>query len=401
MLKSTIMWKEVSLIFIVSRLVILIVTWLTMSSTLTISSSHLPQVVVMYNNIHDVHAYFYAWWRWDAVHFINIASRGYDPGLTVFFPLWPLFISGLSHLLESVGWGNTAYYVAGIILANLCFYFALVLLYCLTEKQFSPRAARTTLLFLTFSPYALFFFAGYTESLFLLLSLATFFFLYHKGSWGWWLAGFCAALATITRETGCILIVPFLVLLVQRFWPVRTELYIHWRSLLHALLPLFLIPLGILIYMFYLNKTWGNPLLFSSEELTHWHRHLILPGLGLLSLLWSLLTSFSLSINTWFNSTDISFSLLPMIVLIIGWKHLPLHYSFFALAMIVFSISTIVVYSPKPLMSYPRYMLVIFPIFMLFPLWSKKPLVMRIILGVFFILFTYNIVQFVTNRWVA
>ena len=140
MLKSTTMWKEVSLIFIASRLVIIIVTCLTMSSTLTISSSNLPQVVVMYNNIHDVHAYFYAWWRWDAVHFIHIASRGYDPGLTVFFPLWPLFISGLGHLLESVGWGNTAYYVAGILLANLCFYFALVLLYCLTEKQFGHRA---------------------------------------------------------------------------------------------------------------------------------------------------------------------------------------------------------------------------------------------------------------------
>ena len=118
----------------------------------------------------------------------------------------------------------TSLFFTGLVLANLCFYFGLVLLYYLARAHFGPTVAKDALFFLAIGPYALFFFIGYSESLFLLLSLAIFFFLHRGRTLDWWLAGLCGFLAALTRATGIVLAIPFLVILIQRFWPYQTSL---------------------------------------------------------------------------------------------------------------------------------------------------------------------------------
>src|SRR5205823_4262889 len=106
--------------------------------------------------------------------------------------------------------------------------------------------------YLAFYPYALFFFVGYAESLFLLLCLAVFLFLQHSRYWS---AGLCGFLAALTRAPGVLLVIPFLVVLLQRFWRRGPEEQTTWQQKLRACFPVALIPLGIAVFMLYLGIT--------------------------------------------------------------------------------------------------------------------------------------------------
>jgi hypothetical protein len=294
------------------------------------------------------------------------------------------------------GASTISYYVASLLLANLFFYLALVVFYCLLRKEgFETTVTRNALFYLAFYPYALFFFTGYTESLFLLLCLTTFFCLQHER---YWLAGLCGFLAALTRSPGVLLVVPFIVVITQRFWSSR-EGQVPWQQKLLACFPLVLIPLGVGAFMLYLGITKGHPLAFSTEEAQFWHRYLTFP-----------LTSFITAIQTFsylatpdlrlLNLLDLVFTLIPLAILASGWRRLPLHYSLFALAMALFSLS----YPQgkiEPLTATPRYMMVIFPIIVILATWGKRPHLDRLILACFLPLFAINSVLFINHYWVA
>jgi hypothetical protein len=161
--------KEATWVFVLSRFTILLVSYICVVL--------LPQSgqILPLNCTSQIHPNpcFLAWYHFDAIVYSIIADVGYASTPNVaFFPFWPLLIhfGGLpleGHFLFSS-------YVAGLLLANICFYFALVLLYCLLNRDFDASLAKKALFYLAFYPYALFFFVGYTESLFLLLSVAIF-----------------------------------------------------------------------------------------------------------------------------------------------------------------------------------------------------------------------------------
>src|SRR6266568_9123385 len=203
-------WVEAALIFCISRLVILFLT--------VIATLRLPLLgqTATRNCAFDSTPCLLSWFHWDAIAYVNVADHGYSlTRNTVFFPLWPLLIHWVGALF---GGSTTSYYVAGLLLANVFFYLALVVFYLLLSEDFEPTVAKNALFYLAFYPYALFFFAGYAESLFLLLCLAVFFFLRRGNSLDWWLAGFFGFLAALTRATGIMLVVPLLVVFMQRFW---------------------------------------------------------------------------------------------------------------------------------------------------------------------------------------
>ncbi|HET8527109.1 MAG TPA: mannosyltransferase family protein [Actinomycetota bacterium] len=147
---------------------------------------------------------FTAWERFDALWFLRIAESGYRlrDGSAAFFPLYPLAIRGLSFALG----GHPL--AAATIVSNAAFWGGLVVTYLLTASELSERAARTTVLLMCAFPTAHFFLMPYSESLFLLLSVTAF--------WGarrrrWAVAGAAGALAALTRSIG-VLIAPALVI---------------------------------------------------------------------------------------------------------------------------------------------------------------------------------------------
>lgn len=383
-------WKEASWVFLLNRCIILLITYLGIATIPFVGHRD------AHNCALDLKPCLFSWYNWDAVIYAHLAQYGYvllrD---TVFFPLWPLLI----HLGSSPFHPTfITYYVVSILLANLCFYFALVVCYSLFSKDFTPSIARNALYYLAFYPYALFFFAGYAESLFLLLSLAVFFFLQRGQALDWWLAGLCGFLAALTRATGVMLVVPFTVVLLQRFWLGKAFKETGLLSKLNASLPVTLIPLGVLTYMFYLAHTTGNPIAFSTQEAASWSRHLSLPWYGITATTHVLL--FTATRLQALNFLDLTFTLLPIVVLLLGWRYLPLHYNLYALAMVFFALSYPFI-PAEPLSATPRYLMVIFPLFAILAVWGKYPRFDKLVLACSLPIFAVNIIFFVSHYWVA
>lgn len=137
--------------------------------------------------------------RQDAQWFLRLATTGYSHGdnSAAFFPAFPLAI----RIVNAVpGIGPLG---AGSLVANACAFGALLLLHALTRFELGDAAARRAVLFTALFPTAFFLFAPYTESLFLLASIACFWYA-RRDRWVW--AAVTGALAAATRSIGIVLI---------------------------------------------------------------------------------------------------------------------------------------------------------------------------------------------------
>jgi mannosyltransferase PIG-V len=137
--------------------------------------------------------------RQDAQWFLRLATAGYSHGdnSAAFFPAFPLAIR-LVHAVPGIGPLG-----AGLLVANACAFGALVVLHGLTRFELGDAAARRAVLFTALFPTAFFLYAPYTESLFLLTSIACFWFA-RRDRWVW--AAVAGALAAATRSIGVVLI---------------------------------------------------------------------------------------------------------------------------------------------------------------------------------------------------
>lgn len=161
------------------------------------------------------------WNRWDTGWYIKIAALGYglEDHSIGFQPFYPFLVRLLAPF---VGYN---YLFAAIFLSTLCAFAAVIFLYRIAyEEHRSSSEALTSVHFLLAFPSAFFLFTGYTESLFLLLSLGTWYFARRK-SWGW--AGLFAGLATLTRTQGIALIFLILWMVIDTAvsFPARTPLH--------------------------------------------------------------------------------------------------------------------------------------------------------------------------------
>ncbi|KKS77840.1 MAG: hypothetical protein UV74_C0002G0066 [Candidatus Woesebacteria bacterium GW2011_GWB1_43_14] len=138
-----------------------------------------------------------SWANFDGRHYITIATQGYDRFNFVFFPLYP----GLIYLLHKIFSLNPV--IAGLLISYLSFYAALVVFKKLGELDFKKSEVKWSMIFLALAPTAYYFQAVYTESLFLLLILLTFWFARKKS---WLMVGVFGFLVCLTRHSGIALI---------------------------------------------------------------------------------------------------------------------------------------------------------------------------------------------------
>jgi hypothetical protein len=137
---------------------------------------------------------------WDGAHYLLLSTEGYERGSPscAFYPLWPALI----RLASPLAFGNPL--AAGLVLANGLSLVSIVLLYRLFEPYGARTARQAVILFLAF-PGALFLSFPYTESLFLVLVLALFWGL-ETQRWLWpAIAGF---LLPVARPVGVFVALP-------------------------------------------------------------------------------------------------------------------------------------------------------------------------------------------------
>ena len=154
--------------------------------------------------------------RWDAAWYLVIAHYGYRPQLgamaasrTAFFPLYPLGVRLLSSL-------SLAPVIAGVLLSVAALAAGLYGLHRLMDSEAvrlglgeGSESARLVVLLVAFAPMAVYFSAVYSESLYFALSVGMFL-CARRGQWA--KAASLAALASATRSTGIVLMVPLVLL---------------------------------------------------------------------------------------------------------------------------------------------------------------------------------------------
>ncbi|MGC2130010.1 MAG: mannosyltransferase family protein, partial [Candidatus Aquilonibacter sp.] len=339
--------REVLLDFIATRTAIIVIAELAAVIIGQRAGSHVQESSNLLLNV---------WGRWDAVHYLTIATQGYSGTDMAFFPLFPLLIRILGSLV-----GN--HLVAGLLISNASFFFGLLYLYKLLEHEYDRSVARRAIFYVSIFPSAFFFSAVYTESLFFMLTVASF---YYMRMHRWWLAGAIGFLAALTRVEGVLLVVPFLIEWYSQYKP-------KLKQHLSNLAPGGLIPLGLFTYMALLWVLVGDPLYFSHVQI-HWNRHFAPPWVSVINSIHQIATA-TQGLTIANQLMELSFTFLMIAVLLIGWRQLrPSYIAYMAL-------SILIPMSTSSLMSMPRFALVLFPMFAILARDGERPWVNNLILA--------------------
>lgn len=241
------------------------------------------------------------WDHWDATYYLGISRDGYQPASShespAFFPLYPLFIHITTVLLS----GGTSYrldgnaFYASILVTNSSWFGALYFLYRLAKDDFGKPVAQLAVVLISVFPSAFFTMLPYPESLFLLFAISSFWCI-RRGWWGW--AAGLGFLAALTRQSAVLLIIPFLweysiqkqLIQIQQRPRISPEnnhnvlqrmlahipaITIRWpqffQRLDHTVLFALAFPASVVCYGLLLWRSVGDPLAFLHAQ-AHWHR---------------------------------------------------------------------------------------------------------------------------------
>jgi hypothetical protein len=359
-------WKTVIAVFLATRLALFLVAAVTVS--------RVPPSVDMQNNFvcPGVHAvlesesapgeepplgfraklYADAFSRWDSEWYLLIAREGYDcagvfagnpryepDAAAGFFPLYPILVRAVAQVT-----GN--WVAAGVIVSNMFFLGALLLLAALVMIDHSRRAAILTVLFIALFPGGIFFGAVYAESVFLFLAVALFYCARRKWWWAILPLGFLAALS---RPMGAVLLLPIGYEVIRH----------HRKNPAAALLWLAGFPAGIAAFALHCHAVFGNALAFAARQ-SDWR--------GTLSGPWKAFARFfeDPAFHGSHNSLiDLGVAVLALIAVACTFKILRFSYALTALLMVALPLCT-------TLWSFTRLAAPAFPLFLCLALLTEK-----------------------------
>ncbi|HZB35379.1 MAG TPA: mannosyltransferase family protein [Gaiellaceae bacterium] len=341
------------------------------------------------------------WARWDSVWFLRIAEHGYgaaEEASAAFYPLYPLLVGVLGRLLLG------HYVLAGVLISLAATLGSLALLHRLAEAKLGLEGARRAVLYLAVFPFAVFLQAVYSESLFLFLALGAFVLAERGNFLG---AGVGAGLAWLTRPLGVALL-PALALIAWRA-PRRGQ----------ALLRLGAAPVLFALYPLWLWWRLDDPLAFARAE-DVWSRHL--SWAGPLGGLWDglragwagvrQLASGSDATRYWsavqdadpdrvaaVNLEQLAFLVLFVGLTVVAWRRFGAPYGLFAALSLAIPLS--VPSDRWPLLSVPRFGLVVFPFFLALAALGARPRVHTLVVVMSAMLLGLVCVQWALWQWVA
>ncbi len=223
------------------------------------------------------------WARFDTDWYLRIALDGYSNNeTTAFMPLYPALIRVVGTLLGG------HFLLAALVISTISTFGALLCLYRLAERL-SPvkEAPQWTLLVAALLPVSFFLMAGYTEALFLWLTLAALLaFLEQR----WAALATLAALAVLTRQQGLLLSVLVLPIIATVLWGwlrgnrSGASLLCVGRTLGGPVLAALVGPLVYLAWSEAVSLLVHAPVPFTSEfSPGGWNQHLVWPGAGILA----------------------------------------------------------------------------------------------------------------------
>ncbi|MBD3388542.1 MAG: hypothetical protein GF416_05690 [Candidatus Altiarchaeales archaeon] len=316
--------------FLISRLFVF--------SVGAIADTHLPKFGHYRSYGH--HVLVDMWIKWDAGWYLTIAREGYSilEGQTSsvgYFPLYPLLVRLGGFFVDPA--------IAGIMISNASLLAAALILHRLFRLDFDADTSHAAIVYLLLFPASVFYSAIFTESLFLLLSAASF---YQARKNRWMMAGVSGFLASLTRMHGLLLL------------PALTVEYLHQRGYFKSwqgvdrgwkdMAWLALIPLGTIVFFTYLGVTVGDPAAFIKSQ-THSGRHIMMPFM----VFWT-----SLTVNLCDSELlGVAFTVFGLAVTGLMIRRLRPSYTAYTISSMAFIVSS------SSLVGSHRYVAVVFPVY--------------------------------------
>ena len=370
--------KNILIIFLTWKLLLIFVFFLSLQFPLA-GKNFLGGGLQNYLN----QTWLFAWANFDGEHYLSIASIGYKGLEQAFFPVYPF----LMHFLTTIPNINLMnLIIAGLLISNLSFFASLLLLWKLLLIDYREKIVYLAIFSLLVFPTSFYFGAVYSESIFLLFSLTSFYFARQK-KWFW--ATIFGIIASATRIFG-VLLLPALFL---EAWQQKER----WRNFWWIIF----IPLGLLGYMYYQYLTVGDPLAFYRLQKIVGEQHqsgvTLLPQVYFryIKILFSVDPSnpiYSTMILEFF--TGILFFALP----IYGYFK-KVRWSYLFYAFVGFLLPTI----QGSLSSVPRYVIVFFPAFLILAIFleNKSKAIRYILLSISVLWLALETILFLRGYWVA
>lgn len=303
-----------------------------------------------------------AWANMDGTHYLSIVKDGYFQYEQAFFPLYPYLIKHL-YLMTDI-----QPYIIALVISHVTFLLALMIFFKLFA-EINKNSALYAVIFLLLFPCSFFFAAVYNESLFLFLAMMT----TYSAKKRWWLvSGIMGMLASTTRLFGVLL---FPLVLAQYFIDQKK------RNIIDVLW-IFLIPMGLIGYLYYLWSTFGDPLAFFHSQPAFGAGRSGSSLIFLPQVIWRYMKIF-----TTVPLTDLAYQVAIFELLVLvgglvlclkGWSNRNMRvYVLYSAAVLIIPTLT------GTLSSLPRYLLSAFPLF--FVLGSMHNTRLKVVLAVVFI----------------
>ncbi len=249
--------------------------------------------------------YLATWQKWDATCYIRIAENGYsytEEGknlMLVFFPLYSFAVGILRYILIDTR-------LAALVVSTLCYSVACGYIYALVSEDYNKSIARASVVLISISPFSFFFGAMMTESIFLMTTAMTFYYIRrHK----WKLVALTGTLAALSRMIGVIMILPAAVEWCETYKPFELIKERKWKQLGKAIvnsgLYIPVIILGTCIYLMINFCVTGNAFIFMEYQKTHWYHENCYFAETVVELFRNALSGSKLCISIWIPSAVI------------------------------------------------------------------------------------------------
>jgi len=320
--------------------------------------------------------YLWTWAAFDGAHYLRIAKNGYDAYTQVFFPGYPLLIRLLNPIFNN-------YLLSGLLIANLSFIIFLLGLYSLLLRNWPEKLVQKALKIYLFFPTTFFFNSLYTESLFMCLTVLFFNFLDQKH---WFKASIMAFLASLTRVVGIFLGLALLIewLIKKGSWSIK--------GIIYFIVSIF----GFLSYLLFLKVNFNNPWLFI-KSLSLWEKNKFILFPQTFWRYLKMLTMINLGWDKYYLVVlELIAACLFLYLLIISFRKIKWSYFIFSCGCFLLPLST------GTFSSLPRYVLILFPLFIILAELLHKNKSLNLIYWCFsWLMLIINVFLFVSGEFVS
>jgi hypothetical protein len=323
------------------------------------------------------------WVQWDSFFYSRIATNGYvnlpdwpDVGD---LPLYPMSIRALNTLTGDV-------YIAGLLISNISFVITGLLLYQLVLSRWGEEIAQRTLVLLCLYPFSYAYTAMYTESLFLLCTVCTFWFAEKR----WWIpAIFFSVGASATRVVGVATSAALILMYLQSIdW--------NWRELRWKSLTLLLGFGGLGAFVIFLTLKFHDPLAFvKAHQGQPWSEFNTFQSLLDVMHFWGKMRfgSFVSGNAPLLLTIHFFIAVIASIICLIAWRRLPIPYAAWA--------TIVVMISYYRWGCFGRHFSTVFPAFIVLAMLLRDTRIYHGIVYLFILLLALFTLMFTHGIWVA